>query len=295
MVAEARSSFYWPMQCMNAPKREAMRALYAFCRAVDDVADGTLPVTEKHRQLEEWRAEIAQLFMGTPSHSITVALRQTMLASPDNQAYFLGIIDGVAMDMDGGMVRPPLERLMRYCYGVAGCVGMLSLTIMGVDRNKFAGFAEALGRALQLTNILRDIEVDAAIGRIYLPQEWLQEAGLGSITPQMIVSRSVELTSVQTKLSDMAKRYYDYVHVHGMTRAERWRLLPALLMCDVYERTWQKLRNEKQKALKNNKIGARDQLALLAQLMSHMLKCLLPAGSVQSHKADFPLPARLHP
>jgi|GEM_PF-2003001 len=280
---------------MNASKREAMQALYAFCRVVDDVADGPQPVAEKRQQLADWKEEVTQISAGNPTHAIAMALQQTRLWSADHHPYFIGIIEGVAMDVDGRMVQPTMDELMRYCYGVAGCVGMLTLAIMDVDRKKFAGFAEALGRALQLTNMLRDVAVDAAMGRIYLPKEWLQEAGLATITPEQIVQDEVDLSEVRAKLSETAKRHYDYVHHYPMTRRERWKLLPALLMCDVYERKHKRLQKNARSMRKDKGITLKDKLILLLQLMGHLFKCLLPGGSAQSHKADSPLPVHLRP
>lgn len=281
MTTQKRSSFYWPMQCMGSSKRAAMKALYAFCREIDDVADSSEPASFKRDKLDRWHHEIEQLFADMPTHALSHALANTPLCAPANKAYFLGIIDGVRMDVEGEMLRPSLEQLLRYCYGVAGCVGMLALTVMGVDQQRFGPFALALGNALQLTNILRDVDVDAEMGRIYLPHEWLAQGGIPSVTPQQMVEQQVDLSPVLLKLKQHALYYYKQTEQHPMSAQERWRLLPALLMRDVYKRLWHKLSPTKRSHPRAYRLGRLDKVILLSSLAGYGIRCLPLGGSVR--------------
>ena len=186
--AASGSSFYAGMRVLPRPEREAMYAIYAFCRAVDDIADdqGGDRAT-RAAQLEAWRADIASLYAGgAPGQAALVAeaVRRFGLA----QADFDAVIDGMAMDVDRDIRWPPAAELDLYCDRVASAVGRLSVRVFGMDEAPGRALAYHLGRALQLTNILRDIDEDAAIGRVYLPLEGLTGAGIAITTPEQVTA-----------------------------------------------------------------------------------------------------------
>ena len=169
----AGSSFYLAMRLMPKRERDAMFAIYAFCRRVDDIADDGLGTrAERHERLEAWRYDLGALYDGQRPQRVAFlapAVAQFGLRKDD----FLTILDGMEMDVAEDIVAPDLATLDLYCERVASAVGRLSIKVFGMDEGPGFELAHHLGRALQLTNILRDIDEDASIGRLYLPREYL--------------------------------------------------------------------------------------------------------------------------
>jgi phytoene synthase len=186
--AAAGSSFYLAMRILPRRRREAMYAVYGFCRAVDDVADGTdAPAATRMAELERWRTAIAALFAGSgaePILGLAAAVRDFGL----RQADFDAVIDGMAMDAAGPIQAPDWATLDLYCDRVASAVGRLSVGIFGLAGEPGERLAYHLGRALQLTNILRDVDVDAGLGRLYLPREALAAAGMSDLRPAAVLA-----------------------------------------------------------------------------------------------------------
>src|SRR5271157_1164410 len=200
------SSFYLAMRILPQDRRNAMYALYGFCRAVDDIADGPGPSARRLADLERWRAEIDDLFATrAPAKpgDLADAVRQFGL----RQADFNAVIDGMAMDAAGDIRAPDWATLDLYCDRVASAVGRLSVRIFGMRAEAGEALAHHLGRALQLTNILRDIDEDAAIGRLYLPREALTTAGISSDDPDKVISDRA-LPKVCAPLVDRARTHF---------------------------------------------------------------------------------------
>jgi squalene synthase HpnD len=202
------SSFYLAMRLMPKRERDAMFAIYAYCRRVDDIADdglGTRP--ERHERLEAWRYDLDALYGGqTPARVafLAPAVAQFGLRKED----FFTILDGMDMDVTEDIVAPDLPTLDLYCERVASAVGRLSIKVFGMDEGPGFALAHHLGRALQLTNILRDIDEDADIGRLYLPREYLFAAGFRSLDPKMVVS-DPRVDGVCRAVAAMAHDHYD--------------------------------------------------------------------------------------
>lgn len=176
-AARSGSSFYYSFLFLPPVKRRAIIALYAFCREVDDAVDEISDPEVAARTLQWWRDEIQRTFQGEAAHPVGQAL-QTALADFDLQeAYFLEIIDGMAMDLTQHRYQNYSE-LALYCHRVASVVGLLSVEIFGYQDRRTLRFAEKLGQALQLTNIIRDVREDAELGRIYLPLDEMAEFGV---------------------------------------------------------------------------------------------------------------------
>lgn len=179
----ATSSFYSAMRLMPKAERDAMFAIYAFCRMVDDIADDGKGTRDERRQdLMGWRADLDVLYAGASSR------RADFLVGPIHRyglrkEDFLAVIDGMEMDVEKDIRAPDLATLDLYCERVASAVGRLSIKVFGMDEEPGFALAHHLGRALQLTNILRDLDEDAGIGRLYLPRESLSEAGIESDEP----------------------------------------------------------------------------------------------------------------
>ena len=182
----AGSSFYLAMRILPRARREAMYAIYAFCRAVDDVADGDAARDERLAALQRWRDDIDRLYGSAPTGAapLRTAVRQFALRRED----FHAVIDGMAMDAAADIRAPDWATLDLYCDRVASAVGRLSTRIFGLDDEPGLALAHHLGRALQLTNILRDLDEDAALGRLYLPREALAAAGIGEARPDAVLA-----------------------------------------------------------------------------------------------------------
>jgi presqualene diphosphate synthase len=181
------SSFYAAMRLLPPGQREAMFEIYAFCRAVDDIADGNGPRELRLDQLQQWRNEIDALYADNPPphlRNIACAVENFDLARED----FIAVIDGMEMDVTSTIRAPDLATLDLYCDRVASGVGRLSVRIFGMERESGHALAHHLGRALQLTNILRDLDEDAAMGRLYIPREALNTAGITSSDPAEVLS-----------------------------------------------------------------------------------------------------------
>ncbi len=181
------SSFYAGMRILPKAEREAMFAIYGFCRIVDDIADDEdAPRPARAAALDLWRDHIAALYAGGEPGEATflaAAIRRFGLERDD----FIAVIDGMQMDVDDDIRWPAFSQLDLYCDRVASAVGRLSVRVFGMERPPGIALSHHLGRALQLTNILRDIDEDAAIGRVYLPIEALRAAGIQPTTPHVLV------------------------------------------------------------------------------------------------------------
>jgi squalene synthase HpnD len=197
------SSFYLAMRILPAAQRDAMYHVYAFCRAVDDIADGTLPRGERAAALEQWRVDIDDCYAGKPRKSLA-ALTQHIQNFHLSRDDFIAVIDGMAMDAAEDIVAPDEATLDLYCDRVASAVGRLSVRIFGMHEDAGRRLAHHLGRALQLTNILRDIDEDAEIGRVYLPRELLSREGISTTDIGSIVG-DARLPRVCLTLADRAQ------------------------------------------------------------------------------------------
>lgn len=174
------SSFYYAMRILPQEQRRAMFEIYSFCRAVDDIADSDAPQDRRLDDLAQWRLNIDALYAAhTPKELESLERSIERFALPRED--FHSVIDGMEMDAAGKMYAPDIEQLDHYCDCVASAVGRLSVRVFGTEEEDGRLLAHHLGRALQLTNILRDIDEDAAVGRLYLPRETLQSAGMDSM------------------------------------------------------------------------------------------------------------------
>ena len=181
------SSFYTAMRIMPKAQREAMYEIYSFCRRVDDIADESGPRDERLDQLRLWRSDIDALYKGSVvsrAKSLAAPIKTFKLRREDFQA----VIDGMEMDVVADIRAPDWAKLDAYCDRVASAVGRLSVRIFGMEEKAGIALAYHLGRALQLTNILRDIDEDAAIGRLYLPREALRDAGILNPDPATVLA-----------------------------------------------------------------------------------------------------------
>jgi phytoene synthase len=181
------SSFYAAMRILPAEQREAMFQIYSFCRKVDDIADSDGPRPERLAALQQWRDDIDALYRGQPPARLAdyvAPVKRFDLQRAD----FLAIVDGMEMDVPQDIRAPDLATLDLYCDRVASAVGRLSVRVFGLPQGDGTALAHHLGRALQLTNILRDIDEDAGLGRLYLPREGLAAAAITSTDPATVAA-----------------------------------------------------------------------------------------------------------
>ena len=181
------SSFYAAMRILPPEQRDAMFEIYSFCRAVDDIADSSGPRPERVAQLQAWRRDIATLYDGTPPSALE-RLARAVKTFGLRREDFLAVIDGMEMDVVTDIRAPDYATLELYCDRVACAVGRLSVKVFGLPDDLGLALADQLGRALQLTNILRDLDEDAELGRLYLPAEAMHEAGINSTDPAAVLA-----------------------------------------------------------------------------------------------------------
>lgn len=200
------SSFYTAMRILPAPQRQAMFEIYSFCRRVDDIADSSAPRPVRLAQLAEWRDEISDLYEGRIGGKV-VGLADPVRRFGLRREDFLAIIDGMEMDAREDIRAPDLATLDLYCDRVASAVGRLSVRVFGVDDADGKILAHHLGRALQLTNILRDLDEDAGRNRLYLPREALDRAGISARDPADVL-RHPNLGQACAQLVERAQGHF---------------------------------------------------------------------------------------
>jgi phytoene synthase len=201
------SSFYAAMRILPREQRDAMFQIYSFCRHVDDIADSDGPRAERLAALQQWRDDVDALYQGRPPARLrdyAATIGRFGLKRED----FLAIIDGMEMDVPADIRAPDMATLDLYCDRVASAVGRLSVKVFGMPDDDGILLAHHLGRALQLTNILRDIDEDAGLGRLYLPREGLLHAGITSDDPAKVAAERA-LPKVCVPLAERAKRHFD--------------------------------------------------------------------------------------
>jgi presqualene diphosphate synthase len=230
-VQASGSSFYTAMRLLPKAERQAMFAVYAFCREVDDIADEPGPTPEERRaQLDVWRRAVDTLYAGRASE------RVRDLAEPVSRFHmakddFIAVIDGMEMDVDEDIRAPTFEKLDLYCDRVASAVGRLSTRIFGMEGAPGRDLAHHLGRALQFTNILRDLDEDAAVGRLYLPAEALAAAGIETTEPAEVLAHP----SIDTACRWLAAKAREHYRAADKAAAgSAGRLRAARLMSGVY-------------------------------------------------------------
>ena len=231
IVRDAGTSFTRGMRILPLDRRTAMHAIYAFCRRVDDIADDDGALVDRLQGLDQWRTRIAHLYAGQAEDALTRVLLGAIRRYDLRQADFEAVIDGMRTDAAQRVVAPTLADLDLYCDRVASAVGRLSVRAFGDSSAEADRVAFHLGRALQLTNILRDFDEDATRGRLYLPREWLEDAAM-PLEPEAALSHP-SLPLVAARMAAEADRHFASAH-DAMTRCNRRAMRPARLMGATY-------------------------------------------------------------
>jgi 15-cis-phytoene synthase len=230
-AAASGSSFYYSFLFLPKPKREAITALYAFCREVDDIADECTDIAIARTKLAWWRAEVINLYAGNPQHPVTKALMSAVHDYGLNEEHFQEIIDGMEMDLEQNRY-VDFKQLQLYCYRVASVVGLLSASIFGFSNRNTLKYAHDLGLAFQLTNIIRDVGEDARRDRIYLPLDELAQFGVS----ENDIIQGRESDNVRKLLDfqiERAESYYDRAF-NELPAADKKAQLTGLMMAAIY-------------------------------------------------------------
>jgi 15-cis-phytoene synthase len=238
---QSGSSFTLSFLFLPKHKREAMTALYAFCREVDDVVDECTDYQIAQTKLQWWKQEIHRLFHEVPQHPVTRALKPVVEQFALQEAHFIEIIDGMQMDTQYNRYAD-FEQLALYCYRVASVVGLLSAQIFGYSDKSTLAYAHDLGMAFQLTNIIRDIGEDARRGRIYIPIDELEKAG---VTEQALLQSqpSAQTQALLLKQIERAEMFYDKA-MSQLPAADIKTQLPGLMMAAIYRALLQEIKQD---------------------------------------------------
>ncbi len=239
LVRRSGTSFFWAMRLLPEGKRRAMYAVYAFCREVDDIADEPAHLENKLARLQEWRDEIDRLYDGRASLPVARALAGPIARFELRRDDFLAIIDGMEMDATERVRIPDMATLALYCDRVACAVGRLSVRVFGIDSGNGDRLARSLGEALQLTNILRDLDEDAERDRSYLPSDLLKRHGIMATDPKAVLAEPA-LPEVCAEIAAVAARRFDEAAA-VLAGCDSCKVRPAAMMMEVYRRTFRKL------------------------------------------------------
>lgn len=209
IVKKSGTSFFWSMRFLPTAQRNAMYTIYAFCRHIDDIVDGDSPMAEKIDLLQAWREEMDNIFdKKVPTTEIGRKIYKNCMRFKLPKEEFLHLIDSIGMDVPNPVQAPDLNKFYRYCRGVAGVPGSLTLRILGCkDEQVINDLATSLGNALQITNILRDVKEDAFNNRLYIPREYLEKAQI-TVTDPMSVVVDKNLVVAREELARQAKDNY---------------------------------------------------------------------------------------
>jgi phytoene synthase len=230
-TAQSGSSFYYSFLFLPPERRRAITALYAFCREVDDTVDEATDQSVARIKLAWWRNEVAQMYSGTPTHPVMLALKPHLQPYDLKQEHLQAIIDGMEMDLDQSRYLD-YPNLKKYCWHVAGVVGILSASIFGVTNPQTLKYAETLGLAFQLTNIIRDVGEDARKGRIYLPVNELQQFGV-TAADLLNARHSEKFEALMTFQAARAQQLYDDAFAL-LPQEDRRAQRPGLMMAAIY-------------------------------------------------------------
>ena len=233
VVNNSGSSFLSAMRFLPRDKRQAMYALYSFCREVDDIADEAGSPDEKRRRLAAWRVEIDRLFAGEPGHAISRALANAVARFGLRKSDLLALVDGMETDAAEVVRIADGAELAVYCDRVACAVGRLSNQIFGVETDQRAPLAKALGDALQMTNILRDLLEDAGRNRLYVPLDLLRGYGISDVADPFRVLAHPRFPDVCAALLAMTHRKYEEAR-SILASCRRGAVRPTVVMMEVY-------------------------------------------------------------
>ena len=230
-TVQSGSSFYYSFLFLPPERRRAITALYAFCREVDDTVDEATDGSVARIKLAWWRTEVSKMYSGTPTHPVMLALQPHIATYKLEEKHLLAIVDGMEMDLDQSRYLD-YPGLQRYCWHVAGVVGILSASIFGYTNPQTLAYAEKLGLAFQLTNIIRDVGDDARKGRIYLPVNELQQFGV-TANDLLKLQHTDKFEALMRFQAERAQAIYDEA-LALLPKEDRRAQRPGLMMAAIY-------------------------------------------------------------
>ncbi len=241
-AAGSGSSFYYSFLFLPSERRRAITALYAFCREVDDVVDECADPAVARTTLAWWRTEVANLYAGKPQHPVMQALAPAIGPFNISQNHLNDIIDGMEMDLNQSRYLD-FPGLQRYCHLVAGVVGLLAAGIFGYRNAKTLEYAEKLGLAFQLTNIIRDVGEDARNNRIYLPMDELKRFEV-SAADLLNARESENFPRLMDFQIERAQRCYDEAFA-CLPAEDRRDQRPGLVMAAIYRTLLEEIKSDR--------------------------------------------------
>ena len=251
-AAASGSSFYYSFRFLPLEKRRAITALYAFCREVDDVVDECTDENVALTKLNWWRAELDNLYAGTPQHPVTKALQPQVATYQLPKAHFAEIIDGMQMDLEQARYNS-FADLQQYCYRVASVVGLLAARIFGYTDPRTEQYAHDLGIAFQLTNIIRDVGEDARRGRIYLPVEDLQRFNVPAADIQNYRETDAFRDLMQFQI-ERAEQWYDKA-IAQLPKVDKKNQRTGLMMAAIYRATLREIQHDGPQKVLNQRLS----------------------------------------
>ncbi|NOY67817.1 MAG: presqualene diphosphate synthase HpnD [Gammaproteobacteria bacterium] len=231
-TSESGSSFYYSFLFLTHEKRQAITAVYTFCREADDIVDECTDPNTAETKLNWWREEIQNLFSNKPSHPVTLALSDALKIFDLQKDHFDEILNGMQMDLHITQYQT-FNDLLLYCHRAAGVVGLLATEIFGYNNKDTLTFAENLGIAFQLTNIIRDIKEDALRGRVYLPQEDLIKFNVTEDDLRLTSTKDSVKKLIQFQI-ERTKEYYKKAFSH-LPDEDRSKQRSAVIMSSIYK------------------------------------------------------------
>ncbi|MEW6020514.1 MAG: presqualene diphosphate synthase HpnD [Pseudomonadota bacterium] len=241
-TVQSGSSFYYSFLFLEPARRRAITALYAFCREVDDTVDDATDGSVARIKLAWWRTEVSNMYKGTPTHPVTQALQPHLTAYNLQEQHLQAIVDGMEMDLDQSRYLD-YAGLRKYCWHVAGVVGILSASIFGYKNAQTLEYAEKLGLAFQLTNIIRDVGEDARKGRIYLPVNELQQFGV-TAADLLNARHSEKFEALMAFQTERAQKMYDEA-LAALPKEDRRAQRPGLMMSAIYRTLLEEIARDK--------------------------------------------------
>ncbi len=251
-AAKSGSSFYYSFLFLPDEQRKAITALYAFCREVDDVVDANIDhggeSQIKHTKLAWWRSEVESLYAHRPTHPVTKALEPWISLFQLEQKYFNEIISGMEMDIEPTQYQT-FEELYAYCYRVAGVVGILSASIFGFDNPQTLKYAEKLGIAFQLTNIIRDVYEDSLRHRLYIPSDELANHNV-TVNDIFNYPTNTDLQPLFQQQTNRAQDYYKQAFAL-LPDEDRYKQRSGIIMAAIYQRTLNEIIDDNHQIMKH--------------------------------------------
>lgn len=243
MVKKSGTSFFWSMRLLPVGKRNAMYTIYAFFRHIDDIVDGDKDMDEKLDLLDAWREEINNIYdKKTPVTEIGRKIYKNCMRFKLPKQEFVRMIDSISMDLPNPMQAPSIEEFYKYCRGVAGVPGSLSLRIFGCDDEKLIeDLSFTLGTALQTTNILRDVKEDAQANRLYIPKDFLEKAEIKTTDPLSVVVDK-NLSKAREELAKIASANYEKAY-ELIKQLDKKTARSVLMIANIYKRYFDIMQN----------------------------------------------------